>query len=119
MAIFCLRRLLLAILIVIVKDILVLQIAAYIYSTLIMVYYLKIMQPKESIMINRLEVMNESFMLLSTYFMLVCSDWYDNLEARYEIGTAFLVGIFSLMILNVPFTIFEIYKTIRKGNQKK
>ena len=77
---FCVRRLLVALVTVFCMDFLFMQIAVYMYSTIYILSYQLTAKPLHATLSNQIELMNDFFILLTCYFMLICTSWFDNLE---------------------------------------
>ena len=73
---------------------------------------------------NLIEIFNESFILISGYFLIIFSDWIYNPEAFYKdencndpitvynYGYAYIVFVVLIVSLNMSFILYEQYKSI-------
>jgi len=50
---------------------------------------------------NYLEIINEAFIFISVYFMMIFTNWMDNIELRYYLGFSLLTYIFSIVCFNM------------------
>ena len=50
---------------------------------------------------NIIEIMNESFVLMTGYYMLLFTDIVPDVEVRYSIGEVFFNKVIAILILNV------------------
>jgi len=75
-----------------------------IYSSLMVLSFAVSVQPMTTPKLNRLEILNEATVLLSSYFILVFSDWTNTPEERYQFGYYYTIFVilslcFNLMII--------------------
>ena len=61
-------------------------ITIYITLEIISINYLITSKPLKYAYLNNMEIMNESFILLSSYHMLFYTGWMVDPEMRYDIG---------------------------------
>ena len=63
---------------------------------------------------NWCEIMNNTFILVSGYFMLMFTEWIWDLELRYELGEIFVYMLVKVIVVNL----FLIVKDMCNGVKK-
>ena len=50
--------------------------------------------------VHGLEILNESFLIVATYFMFCFSEYIFDIQLRYQMGNIFIDLLFIVIILN-------------------
>ena len=58
--------------------------------------------------LNYIEIANEFFLLLTSYFMLIFSGWVQDVEGRYEAGFGFMFLLALILAINLAFIVREL-----------
>ena len=116
-ALFLYRRLLFAIVIVLIDFQVVLQLAQTSMSGLALLTYIIVWQPMESRLFNNLAIFNELMLLLIGYQMYLFTEFIPVPETRYLFGKFLLYLLYFNVAVNLVVLAFEIgsraYKAIR------
>ena len=107
-ALFLYRRLLFAIVIVLIDFQVVLQLAQTSMSGLALLTYIIMWQPMESRLFNNLAVFNELMLLLFGYQMYLFTDFIPVPETRYFFGKILLYLLYFNVAVNLVALAFEI-----------
>ena len=83
---FLIKRLVIAFLTVALQDHPLSQISAYIVFSLVSLAYILSVRPMETTALNTIELINEGFVLLAGYCLLLFTDIVPSVETRYLIG---------------------------------
>ena len=67
---------------------------------------------------NKLELANEGFLLFTSYFMFICTEWID-VSFRYDLGYIYLSMILLISSVNVLFVIQSMIQDLKKNRRKK
>ena len=100
-----LKRLILALTCLFLKDVIVLQLLAYTMTTIFTFQYIMLVRPNKSKTINRMDAFNEIVNVLLSYNIYIFTAWVDDGNIRYSTGwnmifiTGFTVLIHILVIL--------------------
>jgi len=68
--------------------------------------------------LNKIEIMNESFMLFTAYYIIIFSGFFTNIEARYNYGFGYNVILGLVVLINIVFIFIEIYKRLKLVKKK-
>lgn len=74
------------------------QIQAIVFQCSLVIIYAGYVQPYETRTANRMELVNEAFTTVCSYFFFIFSGFVDNAETRYSCGWV-LIGLVSLLTL--------------------
>ena len=106
---FMIRRLIMALTITLLDVNVVLQMEIAVNCSLFMLCWLLTVKPLESKSKNRLECINEYFILLFTYWQLMFTNFVPVAVTRYLFGYVYL-GLLGLLVLtNVGITVHSIF----------
>ena len=56
---------------------------------------------------NFLEIINESAIYMSIFFMMIFTDWVPDVELRYSLGYFYIPFIGSIIFINIVTILFE------------
>jgi len=99
-AMFCVWRLILAYTTVFWSDHIIVNIlTSFLFSLSFMYYYICYM-PMKSKSFNYIEVTNSFFILIGSYFMIIFSDWVQDIQLRYHLGLVFVYITIFIVTLN-------------------
>ena len=96
---FLSRRLLMAVIIVVIADKSWLQTQLLIVTTSLALFYTGAVWPFLRLIQNKMELANEVFVLYNTYFMVIYSDFVLDANARYKMAWVNL-GIMIALVLS-------------------
>lgn len=99
--IFCVRRLMVSFITVYFESPLVVPIYINIYSSLWIIKFYFNKMPMLTRSLNKIELLNEIFQLFSNYFMFLFTEFIGDMEARYEIGYAFIGYVSFVFVVNL------------------
>jgi len=58
------------------------------------------------------EIMNFSFLLLGSYYMIIFSNWVFDIEMRYTFGNVFVYMTGFFIAMNFIFILLEVYYNV-------
>jgi hypothetical protein len=98
---FILRRMIMVITLILLPDYANFQCSIYVLSACFTLIYVIQVRPYDNEMLNTQEIINECFILVSSYFMLIFSDWIPNTEELTGVGMNLksTMGLVMLIIL--------------------
>ena len=112
--IFCARRLFLAIATVLKGEYLIVGLYAYILLSMLTLTFFIRNKPMKYESFNNVEIMNETLILTTSYFMFVFSDWISDVEIRYNVGFYLMYLVAVMSFINFVIIIREMCKGIKK-----
>ena len=118
--IFCIRRILIGFSSVFWQQTCVGTIFPYMISSLgIMCMNLSLKQ-MVSKQLNKIEQLNEFCIILTSYFLLFCSDWLqiENIEVKHNVGFQYFVSVVLIFCVNFFFIIVAQFKRASFGREK-
>ena len=96
--------------------------AINIISLGLLVFYIG-QQPFTSRFVFNLEVLNELFIYISSFFLMCFTDFVPNPVDRYDIGAIYFYLICSLIVINLVYIVitvsFQAYRDYKKNRAKK
>lgn len=110
---FLVRRLLFAMIVVTVKENALLQIYTTMHVSLVLVYFYAVVWPMNDTVNNVLQLLNEIFFLLCSYFLLAFTEYTVDPVERHDIGTAFLALLAVNVVANVALIAYNFVKQAR------
>ena len=132
MPIFCLKRILIAFGTIFVTQPVAANIMIYIYTSLFSLGFNVQFRPFNTPNLNRIDNMNELFILISSYFMMAFSGWIftpikefdqtkcpDNPLLRYNVGQIYNYFIGVALSFNIIIIIFDMIKGLKLKYRKK
>jgi hypothetical protein len=121
--IFCTRRLLLALATVLKGEYLIVGLYTYVFLSMLTLSFFIRNKPMKYESFNNVEIMNETLILSTSYFMFVFSDWIPDVEIRYNVGFYLMYLVAAMSVINFIIIIREMCKGIKKesgrGNYEK
>ena len=112
------RRLLLALATVLGSRYLIINLYSYIFLSMLVLMFFIGNRPMKYASFNNVEIMNETLVLISTYFMFVFSDWIKDVEIRYEVGFYLMYVISVLALINTIIIVREMCRGIKKEKNR-
>ena len=103
---FLFRRFLIAVTTVLLQYFRLMQIAAYMTQSMLALTFTLTVQPYEVPLFNRLEIFNEFFILITSYFMLLCLDLFYDVEMKYEVGKIYNYTLYAVTAINLFFALY-------------
>jgi len=67
-------------------------------------------KPMLTKLMNYIEIMNEALIIFTAYFMMIFTNWIQNIELRYSLGFSLIHTIIGFVSLN--FAIITVSLTI-------
>lgn len=116
---FYLRRLLLVLTTVYFNKYIVVSFFVYFYCSIFLLQYYIRIRPFEDKWAHCLEILNESFVILATYFIFCFTEFILNIQIRYQIGNLFIDLIMWVIILNQLGIWYEVARAIKKHLRKR
>ena len=117
-AILCGRRAILVLSTVLLNFFFTSNFVIYVYgSTILIMYYLHI-RPFERRYAYWLELFNESFIVITGYFCLLFTDWFKDVQTKYQTGNLYIDLVFWVIVINQLGIIYEIYTCMRYDRRK-
>jgi len=110
---FCSKRIILALTTVYLNDFVIASTYYYCFSSLFTIGFFMNNKPMSSKLMNKIEILNEFAIYLSTFVMFFFSDWIPDIEIRYTLGYVYLPGILTIVIVNLACVLYEMIKTIK------
>lgn len=98
-AIFCLKRMLIAISSVFFPKTAVLAVAVYTYGALGTLGFIYSYKPMQSPAMNKVEMLNELYMLATAYFMIAFSEMVE-IETRMKVGKVHFAATLGILVVN-------------------
>ena len=80
---FCIKRLLIAYLTIFTNEYIFIHIWVYAYTSIFFICMFIRMKPMYPSILNKIEILNESLILITSYYMLIFSGFFTDIEARY------------------------------------
>lgn len=112
MALFLVKRLLIAIVTVYCDIMPVVQIATGIYITLVSSSFTLCVKPMESNYLNWVELANDFLFITTNYFSFLFTDYVVNPSTRYQIGNVYFQYLLTYLSAFFMFIIFIVVKTV-------
>ena len=69
--------------------------------------------------LNYLEIVNESLILTTIYFMIIFTNFVQDIQARYYFGFILNFYIIVVISINIGFIVYNQYKAWKKKRDKK
>jgi hypothetical protein len=113
-----LRRLFLAAVTVFLVDFPLFQNWAFMLSSILILSYTLIARPMTNVFFNFMEIINEVFILFSSYMMLLFTDFITDVELRYSIGGYFFNSIVGIAAINLFIVFVMIFFKACKTHQQ-
>ena len=111
---FCLRRLALALSTTFINDHILPSLAIYFYGSIFVVSIGLSQKPLDGRWFNILENLNETFIIITGYFMLFFSEWVSDVFVRQEYGDIYVELLYGIIAVNVVVGLHDIAKVLRK-----
>jgi hypothetical protein len=109
-ALFCIRRLILSFTTIFGNEIIWVNILAYMVLSIVTIAFYIHYKPMISPALNKIELFNECFIYICSYFFLIYSDWFEDIEFRYDIGFGHMYCLIASVIVNLGFIGYEMFK---------
>jgi hypothetical protein len=131
MPIFCFKRIVIAATTILVLSPISINIACYLFLSLITIGYNLNNRPMNSRVIQTIENTNEFFIMMSGYAIIIFSDWIydaksadledtpDSPELRYNLGFVYMAFLGFAVAVNFVLIISEISRELRKKYRSK
>jgi hypothetical protein len=116
---FCIKRFIIGFSTIFANHVVWINMVAYMVLSLATIAFFIRFKPMNSTALNKIELFNESFIYISSFFFLIYSDWFDDIEMRYDIGFVHMYLLIAAIIINLGFIGYEMYKQIKANRQKK
>ena len=116
----CKRRILICLSTVFINQTSFVTMVIYLVSSQVMMcIYLDTYRMK-TLPANVIEILHESCVILTSYFLLFCTNWLyiDNLEVKYNIGYFYLIIILIVICLNIIYIFFNFRKSVKFQRRK-
>ena len=119
MTLFCLKRLVIAFITASLRTPVAIPIFTYTMFSLFSIGYTKNNKPFLKKVNNMIEIINESFIFTTGYFLIIFSEWIYNPKVLengeyshdpvtvYNFGYAYLTILFIVLVLNLSFVLIE------------
>ena len=114
----CLRRFIIVLATVFLNKYIIVSFFIYSYGSTAFLAYYVIRKPFEWKWAYALELMNESFLIIATYFMMFFSEYILDIQTRYQIGNFFIDMIVVVIILNQVAIWYEVGIAVAKMRKK-
>lgn len=117
---FILRRMIMVATLILLPEYANFQVSIYVLSSCYTLMYAIQVKPYDNEDLNKQEVINEIFVLISSYFMLIFSDWIPNNEEltgfginlKSALGRVMLIIMLLCIAVNLFIVIYELCITI-------
>jgi len=80
-------------------------------------------KPMLTKLMNYIEIMNEVLIFISVYFMMIFTNWIQNIELRYSLGYSLNNCLIIVVLMNITIIVFclviEIYWEYKKYQHDK
>ena len=110
---FYLKRLLIALSVVVVKWILVGQLYVFVLTSIFEIMIICLIKPMNTTHLNDIEVFNEVMTLIILYHIFCFTDFVTDPEMRFNLGYSCLFFNFVHLAVNMYFLITETIQTVR------
>lgn len=97
----------------------IVNIYTYIYISMATIGYIMNYRPMSSVILNRIEIFNEYFMVATGYFMLHFTDWIPDINFQYKIGSVFTYVVILILGMNFALIAYEMFKELKKVYLKR
>ena len=130
MTLFCLKRIVIAIVTATLRDPVSIPALVYTNLSLFTIGYTLKNKPFEKKSNNLIEIINEIFIFTSGYFLMIFSEWIYNPEASengdyshdpvtvYNFGYVYMIVIVIIISFNLSYVLIEFFKSARKAYRK-
>ena len=102
---FCVKRLAIALATVFANQFTVLMIFIYSNGSLVSFIYVSNFKPMASRFLNRIELFNEAFIILSSYWLILFSDFVADINLRRQLGLLHLYSTTGYIGINLVFIV--------------
>ena len=114
---YYLRRLLLALTVVLLQDVLVIQFFNFVMSSIFNVILIGYIKPYNQQRLNETEMLNEVVTVFIMYHIFCFTDWVPDANVKYELGFSCLLFNFVSLCVNILqiafFTFLNLYHKAR------
>ena len=90
------------------------QISFYVALSLYSLCFVSSARPFESPLLNKVNFVNECFLLLSSYYLLILTDIVPDLELRDQIGWLYLYSLITIVGINFTIVFVQLAKLLFK-----
>lgn len=98
---FLVRRLTFALIVVMIKESLAVQVCLVQYCSLGLLVYLILITPMETNIHNKIQIFNESLLLILAGMLFLFTEYVESPITRYDIGWWLIYGILFNIIVNI------------------
>lgn len=117
---FLIRRIILALTVVVIKEMLILQLLLVFFQSFVAILILQLANPYRIESQLRMEMLNECVLLTVAYTIICFSSWIPNIETKYKIGYVSSCIVCIHLIVNLSIITYTTIKTnIRRCQLKK
>ena len=78
-------------------------------SSLMMISFLITVKPFSEPFFDRIEIFNETALLVSTYFMFLFTDFVEDAQLRSKLGWAYIGIIAAMIAVNWACMLFKVF----------
>ena len=118
-ALLCFRRFVIVLATVFLNKHIIVSFFLYFYGSTWFLGYYMTRKPFQWKWAYALELMNESFLLIATYFMTCFSEYILDIQTRYQVGNFFIDMIVVVIILNQIGIWLEVGLAVAKLQRKQ
>ena len=116
---FCVKRLVYALITVYLFNNVVPQLYAYIFVPLFSIGFNIRHKPFNSKLLHYKENLNEFAILMCAYYIAMFTQWICDPMVRYQIGWIFIQSLFVILLINLMIIIYQISNELHKQHKKK
>lgn len=111
---FTTRRMLLAMTTASINFMVLPSLYIYFYGSLFFIHKYFSLKVFDKLWVERVEIMNEVFIMISGYFSFCFTEWIGDIQTRYQVGKFYFDMILIVIILNMVAIIYEVGTDINR-----
>jgi len=116
--VFLVKRLILAVCVVFLKEMPFLQIQVVVFMLSLDLIYTGQVQPFASKFLNRMEMINNVFILLCSYYLFLFTEFVPSPEAKFNLGWSLVAVYWICIVFNTAVLVFiairNAYRKLRR-----
>jgi len=71
-------------------------------------------KPMLTKLMNYIEIMNEALIILTVYFMMIFTNWIQDVELRYSLGFSLIHSIIGIVCINFAIIAYCLFIDLKR-----